>query len=308
MATPYEAEQPESSLFDSMTVLLWAMVGAAAGYAATMLSRGQRPAQPAVAMLGVGGQMQISREEAAKQAWLARLDAPTWGSAATTLANVASQAAYMAGMEQACDQGNDVACDELSREEEAKRAWLASLDTPTWGPASSAKMSEEAAKKAWLASLDQPSWVSAARASANVASEAAYMAQMEEACYTGDDVACDELSREEEAKRAWLAKLDSHWQPAWGPNAKLSEEAAKRKWLASLDAPSWGKAATTLANIAAEAAHMQMMEVACDEGDDVACDELSREEEAKRKWLASLDVPTWGAAAAAVSAVATQVN
>merc|ERR1719247_1486733 len=188
-------------------------------------------------MLGVGGQM--SSEQAAKQAWLARLDAPTWHSAATALANVASEAAYMAHLEEGCDNGVEVACHELSHEEEAKRAWLARIDTPTLGPG--VKMSEEAAKKAWLASLDAPSWGSAAHSLANVASEAAYMADMEEACEQGVDVACDELSYEEEAKRAWLARIDT---PTFGPGAKMSEEAAKRAWLAKLDAPTWGSAAT----------------------------------------------------------------
>jgi len=53
----YEAEAPQSSFFDTATVALCAMAGAAAGVAATMFSRGQSKAKPAVAMLGVGGQM-----------------------------------------------------------------------------------------------------------------------------------------------------------------------------------------------------------------------------------------------------------
>ena len=44
----------------------------------------------------------------------------------------------------------------------------------------------------------------------------------------------------------------------------------------------------------------------CDEGDVVACDVLSKEEEAKKAWLARLDAPTWGAVAAAVTAVAEE--
>ena len=73
-----------------------------------------------------------------------------------------------------CDAGDDVACTALSREEEAKRAWLAKLDAPT----------------------------------------------VREACNTGDDVACTALSREEEAKSAWLAKLDE--ARVWGPAASSS--------------------------------------------------------------------------------------
>ena len=37
-------------------------------------------------------------------------------------------------LQEACVSGDDTACDTLSREEEAKRAWLARLDVPTWGP------------------------------------------------------------------------------------------------------------------------------------------------------------------------------
>jgi len=57
IAPQYEVEVPQSSLFDSATVFLCAIAGAAAGYAATTLSRGQNTVKPDVAMLGVGGQM-----------------------------------------------------------------------------------------------------------------------------------------------------------------------------------------------------------------------------------------------------------
>jgi hypothetical protein len=52
----FEAEAPQSSFFDTATVFLCAMAGAATGFAATMLSRDQRAAEPKLAMLGVGGQ------------------------------------------------------------------------------------------------------------------------------------------------------------------------------------------------------------------------------------------------------------
>merc|ERR1719199_1715924 len=142
-----------------------------------------------------------------------------------------------------------------------------------------------------MAKQDFPTWGKAATALANAASKAAHMAEMAADCDAGDEVACDNLSREEEAKRAWLAKLDV---PTWGNTAKMSEEQAKNAWLAKQDFPTWGKAATAFANAASEAAQMAEMTVACDEGDEVACDNLSREEEAKRAWLEKLDVPTWG--------------
>ena len=122
---------------------------------------------------------------------------------------------------EACISGDDEACNTLSRENEAKRAWLARLDAPTWGPKQEAVL--------------------------------------EEACISGDDVACDTLSREDEAKRAWLAQLNP---PKWG----AKEEAA-------------------LARMVAEA---------CNSGDDEACGMISRESDAKRAWLERLDVPAWG--------------
>merc|ERR1719262_623725 len=115
----------------------------------------------------------LSREEEAKRAWLAKQDFPTWGKAATAFANAASEAAQMAEMTVACDEGDEVACDNLSREEDAKRAWLEKLDVPTWG--NTAKMSEEQAKKAWMAKQDFPTWGKAATALASAASQASQL-------------------------------------------------------------------------------------------------------------------------------------
>merc|ERR1719506_2079241 len=134
----------------------------------------------------------LSHEEEAKRAWLAKLNVPTWGAAATTLASGASEAAQMAEMTASCDAGDKVACDNLSCEEEAKRAWLSKLDVPTWGAAA-------AAVSAVATEVTDPQY-------------AAQMAELNAACDTGDQVACDSLSREEEAKRAWLSKLDV---PTW---------------------------------------------------------------------------------------------
>ena len=66
-------------------------------------------------------------DEEAKRAWLARLDAPTWGVAA----KAASQAMDMSTIQAVAEGGMDEAPETLS-EEEAKRAWLARLDAPTW--------------------------------------------------------------------------------------------------------------------------------------------------------------------------------
>jgi hypothetical protein len=260
IASQYEAEQPQSSFFDTATVLFCAMAGAAAGYAATVLSRGQHASQPAVATLGIGGQA----TQDAKRAWLAKLDAPTWGTAATALASVVSEAAHIADMTEACYEGDDVACDNLSREDEAKRAWMASLDVPTWGAAAAA--------------------VSA------VATQVT-------------DVTRAPVTSENAARKAWLASVDAS-RPSWGKGAKMSEDAAKTAWLAKLDAPSWGQAA---AQVAAAAQNAPWLGSAAAAVSAVASEvngrsTLSAEEIAKQAWLAKLDTPTWGHTTAAWAA------
>ena len=148
-----------------------------------------------------------------------------------------------------CDEGDDAACEALSREEEAKLAWLAKADAPTLdeacdtgdGVACEALSREEEAKRAWLAKLATP--------------------VVARACENGDDVACETaLSREEEAKRAWLAKLHS---PTWQGNAPASGQSATKRAAPPREEPSW------------------------------QADAPSREEQAKREWLAKLDAPTW---------------
>jgi len=206
-------------------------------------------------------------------------------------------------------------------DEHAKRQWLSRLDVPSWGqgvivPSGSAianEIREEEAKRAWLARIDTPAWGKAASAVAEIAKEALTIDMSEDST--------KEVS-EEEAKKAWLARLDT---PSWGAVAEAmtasstevikqtrvatnTEEEAKKEWLARLDAPSWGQAAKVMTNLVQEASAIQEMTTACDRGDRDACDALSREEEAKKAWLARLDVPLWGAAAAAVSAVSTRVG
>ena len=206
-------------------------------------------------------------EDEAKKAWLAKLDVPTWGGQA---------APQVTALMNDCEAGDDVACGSLvMAEEEAKKAWLAKLDVPTWGrSANTAKMTEEAAKKAWLAKLDVPSWGKAAPVVETIVND----------CEAGNDVACDTIVSvtEEAAKKAWLAKLET---PSWGGRpAQMSEEAAKRAWLAKLDVPSWGQAAPT----------MQVLVDECGSGDETACNTIiTCEEEAKRAWLARLDTESF---------------
>ena len=120
------------------------------------------------------------------------MDAPAWGKAAAAVSAASSVAARDEAcekqVEEACDpypypnpnptpdpnphpnpspnpnpnpEQVEEACDGLSLEEEAKRAWLARLDAPTWGAVAAAVSEvaaatggdDEAAKAAWLAKV-----------------------------------------------------------------------------------------------------------------------------------------------------------
>jgi len=195
-------------------------------------------------------------EEEAKAAWLARVDQTTWGKAASAISEVAADAAQFAALTKQCDAGKEVACDALSKEDEAKKAWLAKIDVPAWGKAATvvtelasvaAMMPDDAAAKAaWLAKIDVPKWGPAAEVIIGVMADAAQFAECD-AGVAAEEVECAPLS-EDEAKRAWLAKLDLI---TWGDVAQTvavglqvaeakDEAAAKAAWLASLDQePSW---------------------------------------------------------------------
>ena len=268
-------------------------------------------------------------EAEAKAAWLAKLDAPTWGAAAQVLSprsrrrrRCVSWRTTAGGVDTACDQLSyedeaarvartwtffdgaaaavtSVAADVRPTEEQARRRGSQSSTRPLGEPrrpddprprrAARGRCSvvrsrrrgrvrhmnqEDEAKKAWLNRLDAPAQAAAA------ASEIAEMQRIEEDCIAGDDVAWETLSREGEAKASWLAKLDSD---------------------------TWGKTASALETVVSEASGMKQMEDDCNVGIEEACDQLSREDEAKRAWLNRLDTPTWGTAAAAVTEVAKGV-
>ena len=57
------------------------------------------------------------------------------GKAAAAITDVASQATQFAALTQGCVSGEARACDALSKEDEAKKAWLNKLDVPSWGAA-----------------------------------------------------------------------------------------------------------------------------------------------------------------------------
>ena len=152
-----------------------------------------------VPALRVGTLRMQQSEDAAKAAWLARTaaDAPSWGPKGGTPVAAAPAAPPAAAAP-------------ATTEEEAKAAWLARVaaDAPSWGASAGAApaMTEEAAKAAWLARLDAPSWGQASTTMSEVAGQASALLALTEDCDSGVEAACDTLSREEEAKRAWLAR------------------------------------------------------------------------------------------------------
>lgn len=203
----------------------WAAAAKAMTAVATEAEKIQAKAEP------------LTKEEEAKKAWLSKLDVPSWGDAAEAIATIAT-------IEQVTEPLEDVtSLPTKMSEEDAKKAWLSKIETPAWG-----KISEEEAKAQWLAKLDTPVWGQAAAAMISVVAEANKMADLTEGCDAGDAAACDALSQEDEAKKAWLAKLDV---PSWGT---MTEDAAKKAWLAKLDAkPSWqGHVAMTRTSAAGE--------------------------------------------------------
>jgi len=169
--------------------------------------------------------------EAAQKAKLARLDAPTWGKAAAALASIASEAGILAAMKEACEQGAEETCDDLSREEEVKQAWLAKLDAPTWGAVALAVSEvapgfdlsagdDEKAKVAWLAKMDAPTWATVATAVSEVAFSGAALEEV---------AVATELVTEEEAKNAWLDRVHT---PMLGKTAAgLAKHDTSAAWL-----------------------------------------------------------------------------
>merc|ERR1719324_671443 len=142
-----------------------AFVGAAP---ASKIASSRMARVPAVVAIGRGTTFWSAHEAEAKSAWLTRLDFPAWGPAAEVVSSVLADAERFAE----CDLGVEAACEQLSKEDEAKRLWLSRIDDvgpATWGKVArclsagqkvAAAKDEDAAKKAWLASLEQePSWL-----------------------------------------------------------------------------------------------------------------------------------------------------
>merc|ERR1719327_624056 len=201
-----------------------AFVGAAP---ASKIASSRMARVPAVVAIGRGTTFWSAHEAEAKSAWLAKLDAPTWGKAAAAISEVAADAARFAALTEECDiTGEEAACVELSKEEEAKRLWLSRIDAPNWGKAAAivselaeaARMFEddEDAKAAWLSRLDFPAWGPAAEVVSSVLADAERFAE----CDLGVEAACEQLSKEDEAKRLWLSRIDDVGPATWGKVAR----------------------------------------------------------------------------------------
>ena len=129
-----------------------------------------------------------------------------------------------------CEEGDAAACETLSQEDQAKREWLAER--------------EAEAKRKWLARLEVPVITPPRRVVGyedevvEVLTEAEEAAELDEKCDSGDDTACETLSKEEEAMKAWLARLDApaalSEQCDSGDDVACDtiskEETAKRAW------------------------------------------------------------------------------
>jgi len=170
---------------------------AAASAAAAWLAKQDVPAG------GQGGAAPATSEAAAKAAWLAKQEVLSWGKDVMADAVVAGA---VADAEQAIGSMGDM-LDVLAglSEEEAKRAWLASQDQFSAPPASAS--SESAAKAAWLAKQETPTWGQSGAAVTPPPPQASWQElSLQELCEEDVEEACDQISLEEEAKLAWLAK------------------------------------------------------------------------------------------------------
>lgn len=199
-------------------------------------------------------------EDEARDAWQDMLDALA---KATSEMNKASQkAAEIAALDAQCSAGDKEACETLSNEESAKKAWLAKQDqkqqwgsglstksdspaqvsADTYSAAAVASFSEEETKRAWLEKLDIPAerakqaWIAEQDEKRRRQRERWGSASQKTRPTTVSSPSADSFSELEESKRSWLSKLD------------VSEEDAKAAWIAAQDEKKkrrWGPSAET---------------------------------------------------------------
>ncbi len=277
-------------------------------------------------------EMQAAQEmHASQEAELARQQAQLAAARAAQAAKferlqqqLAEARALEAAAKAAAEQTAAAAAAEAVREAEARKAWqmAAEVEAATKAAWESAKaaaaaasaevapaamevapaapMDEAAARAAWLAKREQPSWgLHAAAASAPVVTGPFAATPAEPSVAKNEEKAFDA------ARAAWLAKQE---QPSWGlhaaaasvpvvtapvaptpadPSVAKEEEAfkaARAAWLARYQQHGGRRLVT--APVAAMPAEPSM---AKEEEEDA-----SEEFQAKLKWLARHEVPTWG--------------
>ena len=176
----------------------------------------------------------------------------------------ASKAAWLAMQDTSPSEGVAAAASEVAAlNEEAKHAWMQQLDVAASEamagldaqaqPAQrepTAPPTDPAAKAAWLAKLDLVASGQADEVLREVTANVELMESLLAQCEAGDDGACEALAREEEAKRAWMAKID---------------------------APAWKQAQIMLREVTANVEEMESLLAQCESGEDAACEVLSQE-------------------------------
>ena len=259
------------------------------------------PAAPAEAPAPAAAPASSSLEAAARAAWLAKQETPSWG---RQVAAVAAE----------CDEGDAEACDSLLNEEEARLRWLARQDAPAWGQGATAAVPIAPADDEVIVRTMTSSLLIDDTALLAAASEAAAWLAEQNVRTEGQGGAAPATS-EAAAKAAWLAKQEV---PSWGKDvtagavvagavaeaeqeeaeqaigamgdmldvlASLPEEEAKRAWLA-------GQGGSALVPPPHQAIWQERgLQELCEEEVQEACDTISLEEEAKQAWLAKQDAP-----------------
>lgn len=198
-------------------------------------------------------------EDEARDAWQDMLDALA---KATSEMNKASQkAAEIAALDAQCSAGDKEACETLSNEESAKKAWLAKSDQKQqWGSGLSTKSDSPAQVSADTYSSPAPAQVSADTYEASAVASFS----------------------EEETKRAWLEKLDipaERAKQAWIAEQDEKRRRQRQRWVGS--SPEKPRPTTASSS---------------------SVDSFSELEESKRSWLSKLDVSEEDAKAAWIAA------
>ena len=206
----------------------------------------------------------VPNEEAAKAAWLAKLDKPSWGKAAKVLTVAAAEATAMAQLSTDCQAGDSTACKTLSNEEAAKRKWLAKLDTTT---PTARSHSDSPAVPTTEPSVDTYELV------------------------TGVSMASPTpvVNFDNSAHSDGLVQVENTASEPRFTKSQMLVEMAKRAWSAKIDSPTWGQTANALRAAAVEATLMAGVPVERTSGSSSnANDALSNDEEASRAWAAWL--------------------